>query len=106
MHQKEIKNSTNRNVNFETANLQKTASVATTQIQKIKQFMKFDEFNKLPEILIEAAHLRISNPYMSLLELAAHTAPKTNKSTINNRLRRLLKICDDYIESKKKLFKI
>lgn len=98
---KEIKNTTNRNVNFETANLQKTASVATTQIQKIKQFMKSDEFNKLPEILIEAAHLRILNPYMSLIELAEHTEPRTNKSTMNNRLRRLLKICDEFVERHK-----
>lgn len=93
---KEIKNNTNRSVNFETANIQRTANIAAEQIVKIKNLLKSNFADKLTPALIEMARLRTSNPHMSLNELARLTKPKISKSAINNRLMRLIDLCRYY----------
>ncbi len=93
---KEIKNNTNRNVNFETANIQRTANIAAGQISKIKRLLKSNFIDKLTPALIEMARLRTANPHMSLSELANTARPKVSKSAINNRLMRLLEIYKRY----------
>ncbi|HOT75895.1 MAG TPA: DNA-binding protein WhiA [Candidatus Wallbacteria bacterium] len=93
---KEIKNTTNRSVNFETANIQRTANIAADQIAKIKMLLKSSHAAKLTPALIEMARLRTSNPHLSLSELAKLTKPKISKSAINNRLMRLLDLYREY----------
>lgn len=93
---KEIKNNTNRGVNFETANIQRTANIAAGQIAKIRQLLKSSFAQKLTPALVEMARLRTANPHLSLSELARLTRPKISKSAINNRLMRLLDICRQY----------
>jgi len=93
---KEIKNNTNRGVNFETANIQRTANIAADQIAKIKNLLKSNFAAKLTPALIEMARLRTANPHMSLSELAKLTKPKISKSAINNRLMRLIDLCRLY----------
>lgn len=93
---KEIKNNTNRGVNFETANIQRTANIAAEQISMIRSLLKSNFAGKLTPALVEMARLRTANPHLSLSELAKLTKPKISKSAINNRLMRLLDIYREY----------
>jgi DNA-binding protein WhiA len=93
---KEIKNNTNRGVNFETANIQRTANIAAGQISMIRSLLKSNFAHKLTPALVEMARLRTANPHLSLSELAKLAKPKISKSAINNRLMRLLDIYREY----------
>jgi|GEM_PF-5523602 len=93
---KEIKNDTNRGVNFETANIQRTANIAMQQISKIKALLKSRHAEKLTAPLLEIAKLRIANPHLSLSELAALTRPKITKSAVNNRFMRIMQMYKKY----------
>ncbi|HNY10094.1 MAG TPA: DNA-binding protein WhiA, partial [Candidatus Wallbacteria bacterium] len=95
---KEIKNNTNRSVNFETANLQRTANIASAQIAKIKYLLKSSYAEKLTRPLLEISKLRISYPYLSLDALAKLTRPKVSKSAVNNRLNKLMQLYEAFRE--------
>lgn len=96
---REIKNDTNRNVNFEMANIKRTADISAEHIKKIKALLKSPFAEKLTPPLLEIAKLRTSHPGLSLAELAAQTRPKVSKSAVNGRLRRLMELYAEY-ESK------
>lgn len=95
---KEIKNNTNRSVNFETANLQRTANIASAQIAKIKYLLKSSYAEKLTRPLLEISKLRINYPHLSLDALAKLTRPKVSKSAVNNRLNKLMQIYEIFRE--------
>ena len=72
---KEMRNSVNRQVNCETANLNKTVSAAVKQIEDIQYIQSTIGFEKLPENLAEIARLRLEQPGMSLKELGQMLTP-------------------------------
>jgi DNA-binding protein WhiA len=84
---KEMRGEVNRQVNCDTANLEKTISAAMEQLEAIKAY----DLQRLPESLREAAILRLEHPEASLKELGEFANPKMSKSAVNHRLRRLMK---------------
>lgn len=89
---KEMRNSVNRKVNCETANIGKTVSAAQRQIEDIKRLMAGDDYKQLPPALKEMAELRVSHPEATLKELGELCTPPLGKSGVNHRLRKLSQI--------------
>ena len=97
---KEMRNSVNRQVNCETANLNKTVSAAVKQIEDIQYIQKTIGFGKLPENLAETARLRLEQPGLSLKELGQLLTPPVGKSGVNHRLRKLSSIAEELRDHK------
>jgi hypothetical protein len=91
---KEMRNSVNRKVNCETANISKTVSAAVKQIEDITKIRDTIGFDHLPPHLKEMALLRLEYPDAPLKELGAYLDPPVGKSGVNHRLRRLSEIAD------------
>lgn len=96
---KEMRNSVNRKVNCETANLKKTVSAAVKQIEDIKFIRDKVGLSVLSDNLEEMARLRLDNPDASLKELGEMLTPAVGKSGVNHRLRKICEIADDLRES-------
>jgi hypothetical protein len=93
---KEVRNSVNRQVNCETANLNKTVSASVKQIEDIRLIReRMGGFEKLPEGLAQMAQLRLDHADASLKELGELSVPPVGKSGVNHRLRRLSAIALD-----------
>ena len=90
--EKDMRNSVNRRVNCDTANVTKIVDAALQQIDAIRKIESFSGLESLPDKLRETARLRIGNPEASLAELAGLTSPPVTKSCLNHRLRKLLLI--------------
>lgn len=86
---KEMRGSVNRQVNCETANINKTVSAAVKQIEDIIYIRDTVGFDALPENLQEIAELRLSKPEATLKELGEGLEPPVGKSGVNHRLRKL-----------------
>ena len=91
---KEMRNSVNRKVNCETANINKTVSAAVKQVEDITYLRDTVGFEHLPDNLVEAAAARLENPEATLKELGEALDPPVGKSGINHRLRRLSEMAD------------
>lgn len=97
---KEMRNSVNRQVNCETANLNKTVSAAVKQIEDITYIQKTIGFHQLPENLAEIAEIRLEQPSATLKELGQMLTPAVGKSGVNHRLRKLSVIAEELREHK------
>ena len=86
---KEVRNSINRRVNCEAANISKTVTAANKQIADIKKLIEHDELSDLPGSLQEIAYARLEYPEISLTELGQYLTPPVGKSGVNHRLRKL-----------------
>ena len=86
---KEMRNTVNRKVNCETANINKTVSAAVKQMEDITYIRDTIGFEKLPEGLRETALARLSHPEATLKELGELLSPPIGKSGVNHRLRKL-----------------
>lgn len=91
---KEVRNNVNRKMNFETANLDKTAAAAARQLIAIEAIMEHMGLEQLPEDLQEIARLRYENPDMSLRELGESLSEPLTRSGVNHRLRRLMELAE------------
>ena len=92
---KEMRNSINRQVNCETANIKKTVSAAARQIEDIQYIRDTLGFGTLPKGLAEIARVRLEHPEVSLKELGEMLDPPIGKSGVNHRLRKLSEIAED-----------
>ena len=72
---KDMRNSVNRKVNCETANINKTVNAAVKQVEDILYIRDTIGLEKLPENLEETALLRLEYPQASLKELGALFSP-------------------------------
>lgn len=86
---KDLRNTVNRRVNCETANIGKTVESAARQIEEIRYLRGSGILQTLPAPLREAADLREKHPGASLPELGALAVPPVGRSGMNHRLRRL-----------------
>lgn len=86
---KEMRNSVNRRVNCETANITKTVNAATRQIEDIEYIRDHGGLGSLPDNLREMAEVRLEYPDVSLKELGTYLDPPVGKSGVNHRLRKL-----------------
>lgn len=93
--EKSARNSINRIVNCETANLSKIVEAAREQIENINYLKKTRNFSKLEENLKEIANLRISNPDASYEELGKMLKKPISKSGAYHRLNKLNKIANE-----------
>lgn len=97
---KEMRNSINRQVNCETANINKTVTAATKQVDDILYIKKTIGFEGLDEGLEEVANVRLNHPEASLKELGLLLSSPLGKSGVNHRLRKLSIIADNLREHK------
>ncbi len=87
---KDMRNSVNRLVNCETANLNKTVGAAMRQVENIRFIEKEVGLNILPEKLREIAELRVKHQDVTLKELGEMISTgKVSKSGVNHRLRKI-----------------
>ncbi|MGO4373078.1 DNA-binding protein WhiA [Paenibacillus sp. 2TAB19] len=86
---RDMRNSVNRIVNCETANLNKTIGAAVRQIDNIKLLQKEVGLDSLPEKLKEVAEIRLQHPDMNLTEVGEMLRGKVSKSGVNHRLRKI-----------------
>ena len=86
---KEVRNSVNRRVNCETANIGKTVESAGRQLEDIRFLRENGILESLPAPLREAADLRTEHSGASLSELGALAKPPVGRSGMNHRLRKL-----------------
>lgn len=91
---KEMRNSINRQVNCETANIKKTVSAAAKQMEDIVYIRDHVGYGILSEGLAQMAKLRIEHTDSSLKELGEMLDPPIGKSGVNHRLRKLSEIAD------------
>ena len=92
---KDMRNTVNRQVNCETANLNKTVGAAVLQIDAINFLKKMKKYDELPDSLIEIAELRIEYPEMSLKDLGTQLENPIGKSGVNHRLKKIIEIADE-----------
>lgn len=92
---KDMRNSVNRRVNCETANINKTVSAAVKQIEDIRYIEEKKGLKYLPEGLRKVAELRIDEPEMSLREIGEMLNPPVGKSGVNHRLRKISEIANE-----------
>ncbi|SHM27197.1 hypothetical protein SAMN02746066_01338 [Anaerosporobacter mobilis DSM 15930] len=97
---KEMRNSINRQVNCETANINKTVAAASKQVEDILFIKELIGFGELDEGLEEIATLRLAHPEASLKELGQLLSVPIGKSGVNHRLRKLSIIADNLREHK------
>ena len=91
---KEMRNSVNRKVNCETANISKTVNAAVKQLADIEYIRETAGLSYLPENLKEMALLRLEYPDAPLAELGTYLNPPVGKSGVNHRLRRISEMAD------------
>ena len=98
---KEVRNSINRQVNCETANMGKTIQAAVKQIEDINYIRDKVGLDSLNESLEEIAVLRLQYPDISLKDLGEKLSPPVGKSGVNHRLRKISRIADEIRNDKK-----
>lgn len=92
---KEMRNSINRKVNCDAANINKTVNAALKQVQDIEYIRDTVGISSLPENLEAVARLRLEYPEASLKELGEMLSPKIGKSGVNHRLRKIGSIAEE-----------
>lgn len=93
---RDMRNSVNRLVNCEQANLNKTVDAATKQIEAILLIDREIGLSALPDKIQETANLRLENPEASLKELGELVPNKPiSKSAVNHRMRRIMTTAED-----------
>ena len=91
---KEMRNSINRKVNCEAANINKTVNAAAKQIEDIIFLRDYYGLENLPEPLRQTAGVRLEYPDSSLKELGELMDPPVGKSGVNHRLRKLCELAE------------
>ncbi|HLQ74214.1 MAG TPA: DNA-binding protein WhiA [Bacillota bacterium] len=92
---RDMRNSVNRLVNCETANLNKTIGAAFRQVESIRIIDEAIGLDALPERLQEIAKLRMNNQEATLNEIVGMiSGEKISKSGVNHRFKRLDKIAE------------
>mgnify|MGYP001068913181 FL=1 len=92
---RDMRNSVNRLVNCETANLNKTIGASLRQVENIQFIDEKIGLDALPEKLREIAKLRVDYQEVTLKELGEMVeSGKISKSGINHRLRKLDQIAE------------
>lgn len=98
---KDMRNSINRQVNCEAANIGKTVSAANKQLEDIKLIQSTIGIESLKDNLREVALLRLENGDMPLKDLGLLLDPPLGKSGVNHRLRKLSEIADNIRQDSK-----
>lgn len=93
--EKNVRNSINRKVNFETANIDRAVNASLTQVHAIKTLMKSGGFDNLTAEQQMLARLRLENPESTLQELGEMMEPPLSRSGVYHRLDKLVKAAEE-----------
>ena len=93
--EKEMRNTVNRRVNCDAANLDKAVSASREQVEAFTRLAESGAINDLPVKLQEVAVARLLQPELTLSELAATFDPPLTKSCLNHRVRKLMEIAKE-----------
>jgi DNA-binding protein WhiA len=96
---KSMRNSINRQVNCETANLAKTVHASVRQIELINRMVELKGWDFFPAQLRDLARVRIEHPDQPLKELGAMLDPPLSKSGAAYRMRKLEQWAEDIIDT-------
>ena len=92
--ERDLQGRVNRQVNCDSANLDKTVAAAREQLVAIERLRAAGRLDSLPDKLREAAALRLDHPELNLAQLGALCAPAVSKSALNHRMRKLLELAE------------
>lgn len=95
---RDFRNSVNRQVNCDTANIEKQLAAGKKYIEAIDRLMQAEKIEALPEDLRETARLRHDNTQLSLTELGNLHNPPVSKSGVRHRLERILLLSEDLLK--------
>ena len=93
--EKELNNKVNRRCNCDEANTSKVVEAAQEHLSAIRILQERGQFAHLPKKLQQAAVARLSNPELSLTELAAMMEPPITKPAMNHRLKKLVQLAKE-----------
>ena len=91
---KEVRNTINRKVNFESANIARSIAAATRQYEAIRRIEAARGLDCLPEELRIVAEARLANRELGAAELLRMLPEGLTVSGLNHRFRRIRKIAD------------
>ena len=92
---KQLRNQINRQTNCDTANLGKTARANAQTTSAIRFLQEQGALETLPEVLQQAAAIRMENPDLSLTALCACFDPPVSKSGLSHRMKKLEALAED-----------
>lgn len=90
--EKEMRNTVNRRVNCDAANLDKSVAASREQVEALSRLTESGMVANLPVKLQEVAVARLLQPELTLSELAETFDPPLTKSCLNHRMRKLMAI--------------
>lgn len=93
--EKDLRNSVNRRLNCDSANLDKAVEAAQEQLEAIRALRAAGLLDQLPDKLQLTAALRVEYPELTLSELAEEFDPPVTKSCLNHRLRKLIALAEN-----------
>ena len=96
--ERDLQGRVNRQVNCDSANLDKTVAAAREQIAAIGRLEASGRMDALPDKLREAARLRMEYPELNLGQLGGLCEPAVSKSAFNHRMRKLLELAEGSAE--------
>lgn len=92
---REFRNSVNRQVNCDTANIAKQLAASKKYTAAIEKIIESGKYDSLSSELKEAIKLRLENEQLSFADLGALANPPVTKSGMKHRLEKLLSISED-----------
>ncbi len=101
---KDMRNTVNRKVNCETANINKTVSASMKQVNDILYIQETIGLEELSEGLREVAELRLLYQELPLKELGELLEVPVGKSGVNHRLRKLGTIAEELRENQEEQY--
>ncbi|MCI2058548.1 MAG: DNA-binding protein WhiA [Oscillibacter sp.] len=93
--EKDLRNSVNRRLNCDNANLDKAVEASQEQLEAIRKLMAAGLMEQLPDKLQQTAGARLENPELTLSELAEEFEPPITKSCLNHRLRKIMTLAEE-----------
>lgn len=92
---RDISGNVNRQVNCETANINKRVTAGMKQVKQIEAIRDKRGLSSLPPELREVAKVRLANPDMGIKELGESLSPPLGKSGVYHRLERIKRIYEE-----------
>ncbi len=90
--ERDVMNTTNRQMNCYTANMDKTVNAAVNQVKAIEVLQNTIGLENLPDTLSEAALARLANPESSLSDLLKVLNNKISKGALAQRFKRIIEL--------------
>ena len=100
--EKQLRNTVNRKVNCELANVIKASNAAAEQIAIIRRALDKGGWEIFPDALHETIKLRLEHSDASLAQLAALFEPPISKPGLSHRIRRIVTIARTAVEEEQK----